>query len=123
MGRWLSMVASFIIDGRSESHRRKIQRRELTQRDLDIMDANGDGTVTRAEFLEFMLVAMNKIDQDLVNELRDHFNRLDLNETGELSHADLVDGERRKLKTAKHKLILSAYKKRILDQASSGKRH
>jgi potassium channel subfamily K, other eukaryote len=123
MGRWLSMVANFIIEGRSESHRRKIQRRELTQRDLDIMDANGDGTVTRAEFLEFMLVAMNKIDQDLVDELRDHFNRLDLNETGELSHADLVDGERRKLKTAKRKLTLSAYKKRLLDQASSGKRH
>jgi hypothetical protein len=68
------------------------QQELMTQRDFDIMDGYGDGNVTpRAEFFEFMLVApMNKIDRSLVDELRKHFDRLDINHcgTGELTRED-----------------------------------
>ena len=57
------------MEGRAARFRQEMGTRELTQTDLDIMDRDGDGIVTRAEFLEFMLVAMNKIDEDLVQEL------------------------------------------------------
>ena len=50
--------------------------RELTVMDLEAMDADGDGNVDWSEFLEFMLVAMNKIDEDLLWELRYQFDNL-----------------------------------------------
>ena len=86
------------------------------------MDVNGNGKVTRAEFLEFMLVAMNKIDYDLVDELHEYFNKLDSRGTGELSRADLVENARRKLKDTRRKLELAAYKQQLLNKAAS-KRH
>ena len=120
MGQWLGVVANWIIEGRSARFRKQMGNRELTQRDLEIMDINGDGVVSRAEFLEFMLVAMNKIDQELVDELRDHFNKLDVDGTGELSRDDLVEAARRKLKQPVRKLELAAYKRRILEQGRRG---
>ena len=120
MGHWLGLVASWIMDGRSARHRKKMYGRELTQRDLDIMDVDGDGQVSRAEFLEFMLVAMNLIDEDLMHELRDHFDRLDVDGTGSLSRDDLVEVARRKVHTVRHKLHLSAYRERLLQQGRGG---
>jgi hypothetical protein len=116
MTQWLGLVANFIIDGRSAQFRRQLQERELTQKDLDIMDVNGDGQVSRAEFLEFMLLAMKKIDNDLVEELRHHFDKLDADGTGELSRADLVAGAKRKLKSPQHKLQLAAYKQSLMEK-------
>jgi len=117
MGVWLGGVANIIVESRSARYRRNMGMKELTQHDLDIMDSDHDGVVTRAEFLEFMLVAMNKIDQDLVNELREHFNRLDVDGTGELTKEDLIEVARRKLKSPIHKLRLANYKERLLEQS------
>ena len=109
------------MEGRAARFRQEMGTRELTQQDLDIMDADGDGVVTRAEFLEFMLVAMNKIDEDLVQELRRNFDRLDADGTGQLSRQDLVQAARQKLKTCpKRKLALAAYKEQLLEQAREG---
>jgi potassium channel subfamily K len=68
MAQWLGLVATWIVERRQAKFRKNLGNPELTQRDLDIMDENGDGLVSRAEFLEFMLIAVNKIDQELVNE-------------------------------------------------------
>jgi potassium channel subfamily K len=114
MGVWLGSVANWIMDARSSRFRRHMRNQELTQRDLDIMDGNGDGHVTRAEFLEFMLVAMNKIDQSLVDELRQHFDRLDVDGTEELTRDDLVEAARKKLRSPQHQLRLAMYKHRLV---------
>lgn len=118
MGVWLGGVANIIVESRSARYRRNMGMKELTQHDLDIMDRDGDGAVTRAEFLEFMLVAMNKIDQTLVDELRQHFDRLDADGTGELTKNDLIEVARAKLKSPVHKLHLSMYKKRLMNESS-----
>lgn len=120
MGQWLGFVANWIIEGRQAKFRKHLGNRELTQRDLDIMDENGDGSVSRSEFLEFMLVAMNKIDQELVDELRGHFDKLDADGTGELSREDLVEAARRRLKSPSHKLKLAAYKHQLLEKGAGG---
>ena len=65
MGHWLGVVASFIIEGRSARFRKKIRQREMTLQDLECIDFDGDGHVSRAEFLEFMLLAMDKVDKDI----------------------------------------------------------
>lgn len=61
MGHFLSTVAEEIMKSRSDAVRERLAAQELCQTDLEIMDADGDGTVTRAEFLEFMLVSLNKV--------------------------------------------------------------
>jgi len=117
MGRWMAMVASWIIENRQRSFRRYLETHELTLQDIEVMDADGDGNVSRAEFLEFMLVAMGKIDRDLVEQLRTSFAKLDVEANGVLSKGDLIALARRKLKDPKRKLELARYKSRLLEQA------
>ena len=119
MGHWLGVVANFIIEGRSSRFRKRIRQREMTLQDLECMDADGDGHVTRAEFLEFMLLAMDKVDKELIDELREHFNRWDATHSGELSKQDLVAAARRKLKSPRHKLRLATYKAKLLRKTQS----
>jgi len=117
MGHWLTMVASFIIDQRQSRYRRNlVERHELTAEDLEVMDEDGDGRVDRAEFLEFMLVAMNKVDKELIDELRLHFSSLDSDGTGVLSKGDLIANARRKLHDPAHKLELAQYKAQLLEK-------
>jgi potassium channel subfamily K, other eukaryote len=118
MGHFLSIVANWIIEGRQKWSAFRIEPYDLTLNDLEAMDDDGDGNVTRADFLEFMLVAMNKADQSLIDELKDHFNRLDQNGSGSLSREDLIAVARRKLQSPTRKLELAAYKERLLQQAS-----
>jgi hypothetical protein len=119
MGVWLGNIANWIMEARSSQFRRQLREKDLTQRDLDIMDENQDGHVTRAEFLEFMLVAMNKIDERLVQELRQHFDQLDYDGTGDLTREDLITAARGKLTSPKNKMRLAVYKQRLLEQAQS----
>ena len=62
-----------------------------------------------AEFLEFTLVAMKKVDYELIDELQTYFRNMDVAKTGELSRDDLVECARRKLKYGRRKLALAAY--------------
>jgi voltage-gated potassium channel Kch len=56
MGHFLSIVAQVILESRRTSFQRQMESHELSLQDLEIMDADGDGDVSRAEFLEFMLM-------------------------------------------------------------------
>jgi Ca2+-binding EF-hand superfamily protein len=93
--------------------------RELTVMDLEAMDADGDGNVDWSEFLEFMLVAMNKIDEDLLWELRYQFDSLDVDDTGVLSKQNLICLARKKLKQTDKKLLLQKYKQDLLKKQTS----
>jgi Ca2+-binding EF-hand superfamily protein len=98
MGHLLAIAAGRIIEARSSRFRRQLEQKDMTEDDLESMDADGDGRVTKAEFLAFMLVAMNKIDKDLVEELDQYFERLDTVRSGYLSREDLIETARRKLR-------------------------
>jgi Ca2+-binding EF-hand superfamily protein len=122
MGHWLSVVASSIIAHKQSSFHRRLQTQELSQSDLDIMDEDGDGNVSRAEFLEFMLLAMNKVDKKFIDEMRGHFERLDTDNTGMLSRKDLIASAKRKLKNPHRKLELAHYKQQLLQQAADARK-
>jgi hypothetical protein len=65
MGEFLRVVAHAIMERKQRAFRESLKTNtSFTLRDLEVMDTNGDGKVTRAEFLEFMLIAMNKVDKD-----------------------------------------------------------
>ena len=83
------------------------------------MDRNNDGEVTWSDFLEFMLLAMHKVDVELLEELRRQFDRLDVDHSGVLDQKDLVELAKKQLQSPKRKLELALYKKRMLAKCSS----
>jgi len=64
--------------------------RSLTLCDLEIMDRNSDGKVDKAEFLAYMLVALQKVSQEDVDEIMALFHKLDKTENDCLTRHDLV---------------------------------
>jgi potassium channel subfamily K len=89
-GEILSRIASVYMARKRSTTEQSFLHRTLTIHDLRILDKDGDGTVTRAEFLEYMLVALQKVDQEDIDELHNAFERLDSDQSGTLTAQDLV---------------------------------
>jgi Ca2+-binding EF-hand superfamily protein len=64
--------------------------RSLTLSDLKTMDVDNNGQVDRAEFITYMLVALQKVTKEELDELSILFQRLDKTKEGFLSKRDLV---------------------------------
>lgn len=117
MGIFLETVANAIIDQRRRRYQEYLHNKPLTLHDIRILDADGDGEVTRAEFLEFMLVAMNQVDKGLLNQLKDHFNRLDYDHSGTINKNDLAEMAKQQLtQNVSDKLRSAQYKSFQLHQ-------
>ena len=114
MGQILGSVATHIMDMKRKALLRSIQNRQLRVHDLLAMDSDGDGNVTELEFISFMLVKMQKVDAELLDELRRKFRHFDVDNSGVLAKADLYELIRRRLKQTDKKLQLSHYKHELL---------
>jgi potassium channel subfamily K len=123
MGQWLRVAANVIIHRRQQEFLKRFETHELTLNDLLVMDDDGDGKVTLAEYFAFMLVAMNKVDQELMDALTTQFNRLDVDGTGCLEKEDLIIVAKRKLQSSRRKLQLCKYKQELLEKCGRGDRH
>ena len=122
MGEFLRVVAHAIMERKQRAFRESLKTSaSFTLRDLEVMDTNGDGKVTRAEFFEFMLIAMNKVDKDLMIGLNEQFDRLDCDGDGELELHDLVLAAKKRLHSTQRKLELAAYKHHLKKVAASAK--
>ncbi len=86
----LGRIATIYIRRKNRMAERKFMRRSITLCDLRAMDANDDGMVSMEEFISFMLVALQKVDKELLDELRTVFRSLDTNENGMLEKDDLI---------------------------------
>lgn len=102
MGTFLDLVATSIIAQKTKSAEDYWGNHDLSLKDLRVMDSDGDGTVSKAEFLEFMLVAMDQVDQDTLDNLKDHFDRLDKDKSGALDKGDLIEMAQTKLDSQKN---------------------
>ena len=71
-----------------EAYERALHR-ELTMDYLLQLDANGDGTVSRDEYIQGMLVELRLVDAQQLQELNEQFDRLDITENGTLDKDDL----------------------------------
>ena len=123
MGSWLSAVADAIIEYRQAAFRERFEARELTSADLEVMDADEDGKVTLAEYISFMLVAMQKVDEETIDRLTAQFNRLDVDGSGTLEKEDLVIVAKRKLHSSKRKVELAHYKQQLLRAGEGNSYH
>jgi len=60
--------------------------------------------------MQFMLVAMHKIDGSLFDELHDQFQELDVTGNGQIMEKDLKMMAKSKMRKVRRKLELRAYK-------------
>lgn len=97
MGIFLGSVADAIVERHRQEYTRTLHNKPLTMEDIHILDGDGNGEVSRAEFLEFMLVAMNEVDKELLDQLKKHFQRLDVDGSGSITKADLAEMARRRM--------------------------
>jgi len=112
-GTLIGRIAQHRIDSKTHDFLCRYKARDLTQDDIDAMDISGTGQVHWAEYLEFMLVAMDMIDYELVDELQSHFQSLDVAGRGFLCRDTLRELAQGKLTCPNHKLKLAAYKERL----------
>lgn len=89
MAHILDECSTFVMKRRREKHSQKLRTLKLTEGDLDVLDTAKDGQVSRLEYVEFMLKAMDKCDEHLFKELHKQFDILDATKDGVLTKSDL----------------------------------
>lgn len=88
---FLGRVAGSIIERRNDEIEDRFLQRTMTIADLHTMDEDKDQKVSKHEFLSYMLVSMQKVEQDDIDEIMDLFKRLDVSKTGWIEKEDLLD--------------------------------
>jgi len=110
----LGRIANIFVEHEICKANSKLLHREVTLEDLEDMNADGDGEVSPLEFVEHMLLVMNKVDQKLLDELHAQFQRLDADGSGGLEQDDLEILTRRKLEENRARNLLD-YKSSLLN--------
>jgi len=87
---------------------------DLSVEDLDALDEDESGGVSKLEYIKFMLQAMNKCEPALFDNLQAQFDRIDVFGDGRITKKDLTMRAKRKLKSVSKKLELSAYKRSLV---------
>ena len=73
----------------------KSERAEwLTKEKATEMDLNGDGKVSKEEYILYMLIEMDIVDHDEIDELKNQFERFDVTRSGYIESGDLEAMER-----------------------------
>mmetsp|Transcript_18878 Transcript_18878/g.31213 ORF Transcript_18878/g.31213 Transcript_18878/m.31213 type:complete len:366 (-) Transcript_18878:314-1411(-) len=85
----LGRIAGVYLDYKIELQEEQFLHRQLTLSDLNSMDTDHDGNVNWGEFLVFMLSAMQKVDKEDIDQLRQVFEELDKSGTGQLDKNDI----------------------------------
>ncbi|KAG1699473.1 hypothetical protein DVH05_012886 [Phytophthora capsici] len=73
----------------NEFSARSVMKTKISMKELLDMDADGDGKVSKLEYLSYMLVKLNKADQDEIDGIIAQFHKLDRDGSGELDRDDL----------------------------------
>jgi len=83
------------------------------------MDADGDGKVSKLEYLEYMLVAMRLVDEPTLKLIHEQFQSLDVDDSGSLNKRDLEILAKHRHKELRTKLALASYKYRLTHTRTS----
>jgi len=90
MGEFLGRIAGAYIERRNDEVEEKFMNRSMTLADLRRMDTSKDGKVSPDEFLAYMLVTMQKVEQEEIDEILALFKKLDRSNTGLITKQDLM---------------------------------
>jgi hypothetical protein len=94
-GRFLGLIASSFLDKRDNKMEEEFLSRALTLGDLKRMDFDHDGRVSEAEFLIYMLLTLQKVEEEDIEDILHVFQKLDKTGDGYLSTEDLLQGLQR----------------------------
>jgi len=89
VGELLSEIAVSLVKKRQREVYESQLKQSLTMEHLKAMDANGDGRITREEYVQFMLLEMRIITKKELDELHEQFDNLDVTRSGYLDDEDL----------------------------------
>jgi Ca2+-binding EF-hand superfamily protein len=89
LGELLGRIAAAFIDRKAQKLEDRFLARSMTLSDLEVMDTNKDGEVSEAEFLTYMLVALQKVEQEDIDQIKSLFQKLDKSQTGAINKQDL----------------------------------
>ena len=78
------------MDRKAKESEKRFLSRKLTLQDIEEIDSEGNGTVNPVEFLEFMLVAMGKVDVASIEAIKALFEKLDVKNDGLLDSKDII---------------------------------
>ncbi|RLN52691.1 hypothetical protein BBJ28_00006899 [Nothophytophthora sp. Chile5] len=73
----------------NELSARSVMKTKISMKELLAMDTDGDGKVSQLEYMCYMLVKLNKADQDDIDGIIAQFHKLDRDGSGELDRDDL----------------------------------
>ena len=90
LGEILSRIAGYFIRRDTIKAEKEFMSRRMTLEDLYEMDTNNSGEVDLFEFISFMLSKMQKVDMELMNELKDLFESLDETRSNSIQKEDLM---------------------------------
>jgi len=90
LGEILSRIAGYFIRRDTIKAEKEFMSRRMTLEDMYEMDTNNSGEVDLFEFISFMLSKMQKVDMELMNELKDLFESLDETQSNSIQKEDLL---------------------------------
>ena len=90
LGECLGRIAGAYMERKRFQVEGAFLERTMTLADLKTMDVNHDGKVSELEFITYMLVAMQKVEDQDLKDLRMLFHRLDKGKSGTIDKQDLV---------------------------------
>ena len=90
LGEILGRIAGYFIRRDTIKAEKEFMSRKMTLEDLYEMDTDNSGEVDLFEFCSFMLSKMQKVDMELMNELKDLFESLDETRSNSIQKEDLM---------------------------------
>jgi len=88
-GEIFSSIAVAFIQRRQKKIFEDELSTNLSLAHMNAIDSNGDGLITREEYVSFMMLEMGRIDPRELRELHRQFEHLDVTESGEIDREDL----------------------------------
>ena len=121
LGALLARIASAVINKRQQKFRDDLLNFELTPDLFEACDLSNDGRVDKAEYMTFMLLAMNAVSAELLDAISTQFDKLDITKSGDLCIDDLLEALEKNLHSPKKKLELHRYKQSLLAEGAKKK--
>jgi potassium channel subfamily K, other eukaryote len=88
-GDVLASIGLALVERRQQLYRWQLQT-GMAEEYLERMDKDGDGKVSREEYILYMLLEMGAVNQNEIDELYKQFRRLDVARNGYLDKMDLL---------------------------------
>lgn len=94
LGEFLGQVAGIYVHRRKDARERRFLARAMTLSDVRRMDTDHDDTVSADEFLRYMLVALQKVEQADIDEVQALFDKFDKDHDGNIDKEEILQCSR-----------------------------